>query len=204
MKNRIALFLWAGAVLICAGVIYAQIASGSITNVFWGSTLVIPNSTSAYGGVFEPTFKDETGNQATNKHTELAALSVFLTPTTIHASDEVGVVVKSFTAVGTTTTNASGIKITAPTGAANNYGIWSTGTVRLDDSVALGLTPQADIVDVKGTMRLIPVSRTDLANLAATTNGVVVYCYSCTADATCSGPGTGAIAKRLNSAWVCN
>lgn len=35
-------------------------------------------------------------------------------------------------------------------------------------------------------------------------NGVVLYCSDCTVAATCAGSGTGALAKRLNGAWVCN
>jgi hypothetical protein len=35
-------------------------------------------------------------------------------------------------------------------------------------------------------------------------NGVFIYCQDCNKDATCTGGGNGALAKRLNGAWVCN
>jgi hypothetical protein len=38
---------------------------------------------------------------------------------------------------------------------------------------------------------------------ASTPNGTVYYCPDCAVGATCAGAGTGAIAKRLNGAWVC-
>jgi hypothetical protein len=34
-------------------------------------------------------------------------------------------------------------------------------------------------------------------------NGSLVYCQDCVVAATCSGSGSGAFAKRLNGAWVC-
>jgi hypothetical protein len=42
------------------------------------------------------------------------------------------------------------------------------------------------------------------ANLGAATNGSMIYCSDCQAIAVCAAAGTGAIAKRLNGAWVCN
>ena len=42
------------------------------------------------------------------------------------------------------------------------------------------------------------------ANLGAATNGSMIYCSDCTIANPCAGGGTGAIAKRLNGAWVCN
>lgn len=42
------------------------------------------------------------------------------------------------------------------------------------------------------------------ASLGTPSNGTFVYCSDCTIAATCAGAGTGALAKRLNGAWVCN
>ena len=42
------------------------------------------------------------------------------------------------------------------------------------------------------------------ASLATPTNGTVVYCSDCTIANPCAGGGTGALAKRLAGAWVCN
>lgn len=42
------------------------------------------------------------------------------------------------------------------------------------------------------------------ANLGTPANGTITYCSDCTIANPCAGGGTGAIAKRLNGAWVCN
>jgi hypothetical protein len=42
------------------------------------------------------------------------------------------------------------------------------------------------------------------ANLAVTSNGQIVYCSDCTVANPCASGGSGAVAKRINSAWVCN
>jgi len=42
-----------------------------------------------------------------------------------------------------------------------------------------------------------------LSGLAAA-NGSIVYCSDCTAAAPCASGGTGAIARRINGAWVCS
>jgi hypothetical protein len=47
-------------------------------------------------------------------------------------------------------------------------------------------------------------SGTTFAALGAPANGTVNYCSDCTIASPCAGAGTGAIAKRLNGAWICN
>jgi hypothetical protein len=42
------------------------------------------------------------------------------------------------------------------------------------------------------------------ANLGAAANGSIIYCADCQIANPCVAAGTGAIAKRLNGAWVCN
>lgn len=42
------------------------------------------------------------------------------------------------------------------------------------------------------------------ASLGTPANGTFVYCNNCTIANPCAGAGTGAFAKRLNGAWVCN
>jgi len=42
------------------------------------------------------------------------------------------------------------------------------------------------------------------ASLPASTNGTFLYCSDCTIASPCASGGTGALAKRLNSVWVCN
>lgn len=39
---------------------------------------------------------------------------------------------------------------------------------------------------------------------AAPVNGMLVYCSDCTIATPCAGAGSGALAKRLNGAWVCD
>ena len=112
----------AGIFIVGIGaLLWAAIATGALTGFVVDRTLIVPNSTSAYGIVSQPTFKDETGNHGSNLHSELAAVYANLTLTTIHATDEAGVLIPTYAAVGTTTTNAYGIKATAPTAATNNY-----------------------------------------------------------------------------------
>lgn len=50
----------------------------------------------------------------------------------------------------------------------------------------------------------LTVAATAFASLPAATNGTMIYCNDCTIANPCAGAGTGAIAKRLNGAWVCN
>lgn len=42
------------------------------------------------------------------------------------------------------------------------------------------------------------------ASLSADVNGTIRYCSDCTIASPCASGGTGAFAKRLNGAWVCN
>lgn len=42
------------------------------------------------------------------------------------------------------------------------------------------------------------------SNLGTPANGSFAYCSDCTIANPCAGGGTGALAKRLNGAWVCN
>jgi hypothetical protein len=58
----------------------------------------------------------------------------------------------------------------------------------------------ADTIFSKGFL----ISTTVFASLGAPVNGTVRYCSDCTIASPCAGAGTGAIAKRLNGAWICN
>jgi len=50
----------------------------------------------------------------------------------------------------------------------------------------------------------ITLSATVFASLGTPANGAFLYCSDCTVANPCAGSGTGALAKRLNGAWVCN
>ncbi len=77
----------------------------------------------------------------------------------------------------------AGSGTTTISGTANpiTYAAW-TGTA------GIGILPSATIFSALGSF----------------TNGTVAYCSDCTVASPCAGSGTGAIAKRLNSTWVCN
>jgi hypothetical protein len=69
--------------------------------------------------------------------------------------------------------------------------------------------PQITVVSVAGQAQGILIRKGDgnnitFANLGAATNGTIGYCADCTIANPCAGGGTGALAKRLNGAWVCN
>ncbi len=69
---------------------------------------------------------------------------------------------------------------------------------RLGVSPAVGGQTQG-IVILKGDG-----SAAAFADLGAAANGAMIYCSDCTIASPCAGAGNGAIAKRLNGAWVCN
>lgn len=51
---------------------------------------------------------------------------------------------------------------------------------------------------------VIELSAVVFANLGTPSNGTLKYCSDCTVASPCASGGTGALAKRLNSTWVCN
>ena len=70
----------------------------------------------------------------------------------------------------------------------------TTGTAYTDTLVS-------DVVATIGRQTFMGVT---FANLGTPSNGTIVYCSDCTIAYPCAGGGTGALAKRLNGAWVCN
>lgn len=69
---------------------------------------------------------------------------------------------------------------------------------RIAVSAAVGGQTQGIII-LKGTG-----AAAAFGDLGAATNGSMIYCSDCTIASPCAGGGTGALAKRLNGAWVCN
>lgn len=56
-----------------------------------------------------------------------------------------------------------------------------------------------------GAVGLGPIlSPTAFAALGSFGNGTLLYCSDCTIASPCASGGSGALAKRLNGAWVCN
>jgi hypothetical protein len=58
------------------------------------------------------------------------------------------------------------------------------------------------LAGMNGIQFITPLTAVTLSGTAP--NGSVVYCSDCTLASPCAAGGTGAIAKRLNGAWVCN
>ena len=50
----------------------------------------------------------------------------------------------------------------------------------------------------------IGLASSAFAALGAPVNGSLLYCSDCTITALCAGAGTGALAKRVNTTWICN
>ncbi|HEV7645507.1 MAG TPA: hypothetical protein VGO50_16310 [Pyrinomonadaceae bacterium] len=67
---------------------------------------------------------------------------------------------------------------------------------------AVGLTNSNLKFNTSG--KTITLGSTTQSGLGSPANGTLFYCSDCTATAACNSGGSGAIAKRINSAWVCN
>lgn len=66
-----------------------------------------------------------------------------------------------------------------------------------------GTTTLAERMRIDSAGNVLYTAKTQ-ANLGTPSNGAMVYCSDCTIANPCAGGGTGAFAKRLNGAWVCN
>lgn len=79
----------------------------------------------------------------------------------------------------------------------------SDNTVSIGDenvtNVKIGSASQAS-----ADLKLITFTATLFAALGTPSNGTIAYCSDCTIASPCADSGTGALAKRLNGAWVCN
>jgi hypothetical protein len=88
-----------------------------------------------------------------------------------------------------------------------DLGLGGAGEIHLDSTGVFEINIRragADewVYGVDNTFRW--VNGTAFGALAAQPNGTITYCPDCTIAAPCAGGGTGALAKRLNGAWVCN
>jgi hypothetical protein len=54
------------------------------------------------------------------------------------------------------------------------------------------------------TLAQVTIGSSNFANLSTPDNGALLYCSDCIIANPCAGGGTGALAKRINGAWVCN
>ncbi len=55
-----------------------------------------------------------------------------------------------------------------------------------------------------GAIGMYTFTYSTLGTAGAGTNGSIAYCSDCTIASPCNSGGTGALAKGLNSTWVCN
>jgi hypothetical protein len=55
-----------------------------------------------------------------------------------------------------------------------------------------------------GAILANPMPAVTYSSLGTPSNGTFYYCSDCAIANPCTGSGTGALAKRLNGAWVCN
>jgi hypothetical protein len=89
-------------------------------------------------------------------------------------------------------------------------GSYTTNCYRINDANATNVRITGyqgeGITNASGTYSISGPSTPGVAFAALGTpqNGSVVYCSDCTVASPCAGGGTGALAKRLNGAWVCN
>ncbi len=65
----------------------------------------------------------------------------------------------------------------------------------------MGAAPKNQTVTLNAFLSLAGIAFADLGTPA---NGTFAYCADCTVANPCAGSGTGALAKRLAGAWVCN
>jgi hypothetical protein len=114
---------------------------------------------------------------------------------------------------------------TAPAGVTRNWGVDSAGNQRVN-SICIGsgacdpgnfTCASGCALEASGTT-VVNLNNTNfglnqpLANLSKTfatlpgspSNGWQVYCSDCTVANPCASGGSGALAKRINGAWVCN
>jgi hypothetical protein len=108
---------------------------------------------------------------------------------------------------------AGSMRFSQPIALANGQSLWglngSGGTnpavslIGVDSSnhVQLGMNNAAS---VQAGAQFVLASTTFSALPASPVNGTLLYCSDCKTATSCAGSGSGAIAKRVNSAWVCN
>lgn len=84
-------------------------------------------------------------------------------------------------------------------------GLYRVGAGQVGVAIAGALTTtfSAASITMAAGVRL-DMAGVAFAALGAPGNGQFVFCSDCTVASPCAGGGTGALAKRLNGAWVCN
>jgi hypothetical protein len=98
--------------------------------------------------------------------------------------------------------------ITGTTNQVNVVNGNSSITLSTPQNIHTSATPQFDRlglgVAAPATSGMFQLTGVTFASLGTPANGTFAYCSDCTIANPCAGGGTGAFAKRLNGAWVCN
>lgn len=110
------------------------------------------------------------------------------------------------TVIATTLNNGSGVGNKFATGTTSLINFFDTSVAKWFIGTAPtgsnNLTPTGAVT--LGTQNGIDFTGSTFAALGVPANGRIIYCTDCTVANPCAGAGTGAFAKRLNGAWVCN
>lgn len=91
----------------------------------------------------------------------------------------------------------------------NSTAIGNEAYVSADNTIALGDENVTTVNAGSAAQAMVAskgwtITATAFAGLGTPADGTFVYCSDCTIASPCAGSGTGALAKRLNGAWVCN
>ncbi|MGH9523059.1 MAG: hypothetical protein ACRD3E_11075, partial [Terriglobales bacterium] len=92
---------------------------------------------------------------------------------------------------------------------ANDYGagvdgVWLKRSAGLGGAIWMYPGTAGLQVGAKVVAPTVQLSATLFAALGTPADGTILYCSDCTVASPCAGSGTGALAKRLAGAWVCN
>lgn len=113
-----------------------------------------------------------------------------------------GTVVKSCKIIGNTIQNTGAPGMTTAIGGnADMTDLYIEGNHIIGIATRISMTGTLTLRQILDTGSL---SISTFAALGAPANGQFRYCSDCTIANPCAGGGTGALAKRLNGAWVCN
>lgn len=84
----------------------------------------------------------------------------------------------------------------------SGVGIFDSTAITTINAVTLTVSGMTTLATANVTT--FALAATAFASLGTPSNGTIKYCNNCTIANPCASGGTGAIAKRLNSVWICN
>jgi hypothetical protein len=174
-----------------------------------------PNAVAVAGATFPAgtytvsiTWVDGIGNQsfsspATSVTTAGSNLNINVTPTGTPPAGAFGYVTYvNGLARDILTGSCTSMTTTPPTATASPTGQNCNGFGPSGTPFGSGASSSLSSLGLSGG--IFNITPTAFAALPVAANGTLRYCSDCTIANPCAGSGTGAIAKRLNSVWVCN